>query len=72
MASKFLEDNQGNNSMMRLMCASSLVFSFIFGLITILRPETQDGVLITFGFLVGAFAPKTLQKYVEMNVGIKK
>jgi len=62
--SKFLEDNQGNQSSIRLMSFISLFAAIGSGYIT-LTNAPQDGVMITFAFLLGAFAPKALQKYVE-------
>jgi hypothetical protein len=75
MAGSFLQEDNGRNSSMRLMCFCSLILSAIFALITLLyRPESvavndQTGILIIFGFLVGAFAPKAVQKFAETKVG---
>ena len=65
----FLEEEKGKKSAMRAMSFISLFASIIFGLITLLHPAAQDaGVFITFGFLLGAFAPKALQKFAEAKV----
>ena len=52
---------------MRAMSFIALVASIAFGLVTLLCSEANrsDGVLITFGFLLAAFAPKALQKMAE-------
>jgi len=67
----FLQDDKGSNSSMRLMCMISLFGSLLFGLLTILlQSEGQNvsGIYITMGFLVSAFAPKSLQKYIEEKI----
>jgi hypothetical protein len=67
----FLEDDTHNLSSMRLMCVISLVASIGFGLITTLHSAAQqgeNGLYITFAFLLGAFAPKAVQKVVEAKM----
>jgi len=67
----FLQDDKGNDSSMRLMCMISLFGSLVFGLLTILleaKSENVSGIYITMGFLVSAFAPKSLQKYIEEKI----
>ena len=61
---QMLEEANGQTSSMRVMCFCSLIVSMVFGFITLTTPTT-DGVVITFGFLVGAFAPKAVQKFAE-------
>lgn len=63
----FLDEDSGTKSSMRLMCFISLVASIGFGMITLLRPGTDGstGLFMTMGFLLGAFAPKALQKFME-------
>jgi len=63
----FMEEANGAKSSMRLMCFISLMASIGFGLITLLRPGTDGstGLFMTMGFLLGAFAPKALQKFME-------
>jgi hypothetical protein len=70
-AAGFFEDDVGNLSSMRLMCVIALVASIGFGLITTLHPaasQDENGLYITFAFLLGAFAPKALQKVVEAKM----
>ena len=62
----FSEDN-GNTSAMRVMCFCSLIVAMVFGYITLTTAVT-DGVVITFGFLVAAFAHKAVQKFAEEKV----
>lgn len=51
---------------MRAMSFMALVAAIGFGLLTVLRTEAStEGIYITFGFLLAAFAPKALQKYAE-------
>lgn len=63
----FLEEDIHTKSSMRLMCFISLIVAIVFGLITLLNKTTdgQTGLLMTMGFLLGAFAPKALQKFME-------
>jgi hypothetical protein len=69
--SGFLNDHQGNPSSMRLMSVVALIASIIFGLITIQDAVSAEpsknlnGLYITVAFLLGAFAPKALQKFAE-------
>jgi hypothetical protein len=69
-AGMFQEDN-GNSSAMRLMCVISLLASIWFAWLTI-QTESEFGLYITFGFLLGAFAPKAVQKLVEVKTGMKQ
>lgn len=73
----YFQDQSGNNSSMRLMCFVSLLTSILFGVITLWiayngKTDNGNGILITFGFLVGAFAPKAVQKFAEQNMPQKK
>ena len=62
----FLRDNEGKPSSMRLMSFIALFSSIWFGWITINGNETnQNGIYITTAFLLAAFAPKALQKFIE-------
>lgn len=64
----FQEDN-GNKSSMRLMSFTALMSSIGFGLITTLGVGSRsEGIYITFGFLLAAFAPKALRKFAETKV----
>ena len=67
----FLEDDKGNLSSMRLMCVISLIASIGFGLITTLHSaasQNENGLYITSAFLLGAFAPKAVQKLIEAKM----
>lgn len=66
----FMQDDAGNNSAMRLMSFVSLLAAISFGMIAILADvnDSTDGVMIVFGFLIGAFAPKAVQKFAETKV----
>lgn len=69
--SEFLQDDKGNSSSMRMMCMISLIGALAFGLLTILLQSEGDnvsGIYITMGFLLGAFAPKSLQKFIEEKI----
>jgi hypothetical protein len=67
----FQEDN-GNYSSMRLMSMVALIAAILFGLLTVLgvggSTNAGNGIYITFGFLVSAFAPKAVQKFAEQKV----
>ncbi|TDI74369.1 MAG: hypothetical protein E2O82_04095 [Betaproteobacteria bacterium] len=65
--STFFQEDNGNLSSMRLMCFISLIASVLFGVLTIYTGN-QDGIIITFGFLLGCFAPKAVQKFTEQKV----
>jgi len=67
--STMLKDINGQTSSMRVMCFCSLIVSTIFGYITLTTPTT-DGVALTVAFLVGAFAPKAVQKFAEEKTPI--
>lgn len=60
----FLSDHTGKNSMMRLMSFLSMLTSIGFGYMT-LKLSSDQGIYITTTFLLAAFAPKALQKFVE-------
>ena len=65
----YFEDNQGNQSSMRLMSFIALITAIVFGGLTIMMDTTSDhGIFITFGFLLSAFAPKALQKFAETKI----
>ena len=69
---EFLEDSEGNQSSMRAMSVVALLASIGFGLLTILREQTSDGIYITMAFLLAAFAPKALQKFAEKKLAKNK
>ncbi len=62
----FLKDGNGKPSSMRLMCFLALFASIWFGWMTLhSNVASQNGVYITMAFLLAAFAPKALQKFIE-------
>jgi hypothetical protein len=66
----FFQDHKGDLSSMRLMSFIALVAAIIFGVLTILIKDANsgNGIYITFGFLLAAFAPKALQKFAEIKI----
>ncbi len=65
-----LTDDNGNISSMRIMSFMALIAAIVFGALTInMGAGTDQGVYITFGFLLAAFAPKALQKFAEIKIG---
>ena len=65
----FLQEDNGNQSCMRLMCCVSLVASIMFGYLALQRQDLSgNGLYITLAFLLGAFAPKALQKALEQKI----
>jgi len=67
---EIFEEDNGNISSMRLMSFVALIAAIIFGFLTILLKDvnSSNGIYITFGFLLAAFAPKALQKFAETKV----
>lgn len=66
--SGYLDDDNGNPSSMRLMSMIALIASIGFGIISILHKSAitnENGLYVTFAFLLAAFAPKALQKFAE-------
>ncbi len=60
----FFDEDNGNKSPMRLMSFTALIAAIIFGALTTLGVGGgQEGIYITFGFLLAAFAPKAHQKF---------
>ena len=68
--SGFFAEENGKSSSMRLMSFLSLLAAIIFGVLTVLVKEANgnNGIFITFGFLLAAFAPKALQKFAETKI----
>lgn len=67
----FFEEDPKARSSMRLMCFMSLVFGMVLALITLLMADAavvSAGVFLTTLFIVGAFAPKAIQKFAEMKM----
>lgn len=69
-----LTDDQGKRSMMRLMSFIALIASIWFAWMTLTDSNTtsNEGVYITTAFLLAAFAPKALQKFIENSYPQKK
>ncbi len=66
--SGFLKDATGKPSSMRLMSIVALFASIWFGWITLHTSSStagENGLIITGSFLLAAFAPKALQKFIE-------
>ena len=65
--SGFPGDRHGKRSSMRLTSLPALAAAFVFGLITLLCPRTDDekGLYLSAFFLIAAFAPKAIQKFAE-------
>ncbi len=63
----FLQDNNGNNSAMRLMCVISLFTAIFFGGYTLVNSNQVGpvGTNITFAFLAASFGGKAAQKFAE-------
>lgn len=71
----FFQEDNGTHSLMRVMCFVSLLAAIAFGTLTILLSASgksadagTNGIYITFGFLIGAFAPKAVQKFAEQKI----
>ena len=66
----FFQEDSETYSSMRLMCFVSLLAAIGISFLT-LKTGNSDGMTITFGFLVSAFAPKAVQKFAEQKVPVK-
>ena len=66
----FSEDN-GNTSWMRAMCFVSLLTAIACAMVSLLvdGANSVNGIYLTLMFLVGAFAPKAVQKLAEQKIG---
>ena len=68
---KLLAEDNGNVSSMRAMCFVSLAASVVFGAASLYLSalhsgfDPATGIYMTTLFLVGAFAPKAVQKFAE-------
>ena len=77
---KLFEDSMGNKSEMRVMCMFSMVTAIVLAIIMVFCVATSPGLfttnVMTFFifldglFIVGAFAPKAIQKVFE--IGLEK
>ena len=65
----FLEEDNSSKSSMRLMCFISLLASIGYAVLVRMSAlaMNQYDMIIFVGFLVGAFAPKAIQKFAEEN-----
>lgn len=65
----FLEERPGHKSAMRALSFIALFAAIAFGAVTLTQSDAGvEGIYITFGFLLAAFAPKALQKFAEEAV----
>ena len=69
---EFLEDDAGKPSLLRLTSLLSLLMAGGSAYITMTVPDVSHGLEITWGFMLGAFAPKVLQKFIENDATKKK
>ncbi len=67
-------DDNGNRSVMRVMSIIALVAAIWFGWLTLTDSITSnnEGIYLTTAFLLAAFAPKALQKFIENSYPSKK
>jgi hypothetical protein len=66
-SSSFLQDNNGNNSAIRLMCFMALITAIGFGSYTLVNSKDVGpvGTNLTFAFLAAAFGGKVAHKFAE-------
>ena len=65
----FLQEENHDYSSVRLMSFVALLASIVFGGMTLtLNDSESEGIYITFGFLLSAFAPKVVQKFAEEKI----
>lgn len=65
---RFLSDDKGNKSSMRLMSFIALIAALVIsGLLLFLDRITPESVTLVSLFIFGAFAPKALQKFAEVR-----
>ena len=67
---KMFQDDLGNTSSLRMMNFVSLLAAITFGLLC-MQTKNPDGITLSAMFLVGAFAPKVVQKFAERVPGNK-
>ena len=70
----YLNDDNGSHSSMRLMSMMSLLTAILFGgYIIVFKISDPNAIYIFTGFLLGAFAPKVVQKFAETKmIGTKQ
>ena len=64
----YLDDDKGNHSSIRLMSLIALFASVVFGYMELVSKANPP--YITMMFLIAAFAPKALQKFIEGKFNI--
>jgi hypothetical protein len=66
--SGYFQDDNGNQSSMRVMCFMSLIAAIAAAALMFFKPPTEafNGLYIFTVFMVGAFAPKAIQKFAEI------
>jgi hypothetical protein len=67
----FLEDDSGNRSLIRVMSVVSLIGAITFASLAILKNSAMAFDLAQL-FLIAAFAPKTVQKFIENKTDTAK
>lgn len=66
-----MTDHEGNPSSMRWMSVGCILFAVVFGCWTMYQGKEDPGMSLVLIFLVGGFAPKTLQKFAEKMLAKK-
>jgi hypothetical protein len=71
MAAGFLQEDNGSNSATRLMCFTSLINAMGLSWYYVYKGTAApaDTLIIIFLFVIGAFAPKLIQKFAENKLG---
>lgn len=67
MESKFFTEDNGNKSLMRIMCFIALLVSVVISLIIVLgkATDTNTGIYLVISYLSVAFGGKLIQKWPE-------
>lgn len=71
---RVLQDDNGNQSYMRVMSFLSFIMSVVIALLMFFRPPIDPftGLYIFSGFLIGGFVPKAIQKFAENLPNLRK
>ena len=64
---RYLSDDEGNPSSMRLMSMLALIVAAVLAFIEVLGWGSGGKTELVLYFLVAAFAPKAVQKFAERN-----